>query len=99
MAVAPPVTEVGLIPRQRTAPWGRVCGRPCRGGQIRHGQNGAVQTIPEADFREVTAAHANVRRARDLKAQRLPPVDIGKIIGASRATVYRNRSMTIDELD
>jgi predicted transcriptional regulator len=33
--------------------------------------------------------HAKVKRARDLKAQGLTPADVGKIIGASRATVYR----------
>jgi hypothetical protein len=39
--------------------------------------------------REATASHANVKRARALKAQGLTPADIGKIIGVSRATVYR----------
>ena len=43
----------------------------------------------KAGRREVTAAHAQVRRAQGLKAQGLMPADIGKIIGVSRATVYR----------
>jgi DNA-binding XRE family transcriptional regulator len=43
----------------------------------------------KAARREVTAGHAKVKRARDLKAQGLTPDDIGKVIGASRATVYR----------
>ncbi|MCY0905778.1 recombinase family protein [Arthrobacter sp. H14-L1] len=47
----------------------------------------------KAGRREVTAAHANVKRARDLKTQGLKPADIGKIIGASRATIYRYLSM------
>ncbi|MET3176161.1 UNVERIFIED_ORG: DNA invertase Pin-like site-specific DNA recombinase [Arthrobacter sp. UYCu721] len=37
----------------------------------------------KAGRREVTAAHANVKRARHLKAQGLMPADIGKIIGAA----------------
>ncbi|WP_262495447.1 recombinase family protein [Paeniglutamicibacter gangotriensis] len=43
----------------------------------------------KAGRREVTTAHAKVKRARDLKDQGLKPADIGKVIGASRATVYR----------
>jgi predicted transcriptional regulator len=39
-----------------------------------------------------------VKRARDLKAQGLTPADIGKIIGASRATVYRYLSIGSNEL-
>lgn len=39
--------------------------------------------------REVTASHTAVRCAWELKAQGLTPADIGKIIGASGATVYR----------
>ncbi|MCZ2404431.1 recombinase family protein [Paenarthrobacter sp. Z7-10] len=46
-----------------------------------------------AGRREVTAVHGSVRRANELKAQGLKPADIGKIIGASRATVYRYLSM------
>ncbi|WP_434612678.1 recombinase family protein [Arthrobacter sp. A5] len=47
----------------------------------------------KAGRQEITAAHANVKRARDLKTQGLKPADIGKIIGASRATIYRYLSM------
>lgn len=47
----------------------------------------------KAGRREVTADHENVKRARDLKTQGLKPADIGKIIGASRATVYRYLTM------
>ena len=39
-----------------------------------------------------------MKRARDLKAQGLTPADIGKIIGASRATVYRYLSIGSNEL-
>ena len=47
----------------------------------------------KAGRREVTAAHPNVKRAHVLKKQGLKPADIGKIIGASRATVYRYLTM------
>lgn len=50
----------------------------------------------KAGRREVSANHPNVKRARDLKTQGLKPADIGKIIGASRATVYRYLSMEPD---
>lgn len=46
-----------------------------------------------AGRREITADHANVKRAHVLKKQGLKPADIGKIMGASRATVYRYLSM------
>lgn len=42
-----------------------------------------------AGRREISAGDSNVKRVRELKAQGLKPADIGKIIGASRATVYR----------
>lgn len=42
---------------------------------------------------EVTAAHADVAKAKELQQQGLKPADIGKIINASRATVYRYLSM------
>lgn len=45
------------------------------------------------ELSEVSADHVKVKRARDLKAQGLTPADIGKIIGASRATVYRYLKM------
>ncbi|WP_364743911.1 hypothetical protein [Arthrobacter sp. LAR12-1-1.1] len=41
----------------------------------------------------MTADHEKVKRAHELKARGLKPSDIGKIIGASRATVYRYLSM------
>ncbi|MHA7177341.1 recombinase family protein [Arthrobacter sp. Sr24] len=47
----------------------------------------------KAGRREVTATHPKVKRAHALEAQGLKPADIGKIIGASRATVYRYLSM------
>jgi DNA invertase Pin-like site-specific DNA recombinase len=50
-----------------------------------------------AGRREVTAGNGKVKRARDLKAQGLTPADIGKIIGASRATVYRYLSIGSNE--
>lgn len=42
-----------------------------------------------AGRREVSAEDWKVKRARELKTQGLKPSDIGKIIGTSRATVYR----------
>jgi DNA invertase Pin-like site-specific DNA recombinase len=42
-----------------------------------------------AGRREITAAHGKVKRSRELKAQGIKPADIGKILGVSRATVYR----------
>ncbi|MCU6482748.1 recombinase family protein [Arthrobacter sp. A2-55] len=50
----------------------------------------------KAGRREVSANHPNVKRAHDLKTQGLKPADIGKIIGASRATVYRYLGMEAD---
>lgn len=52
----------------------------------------------KAGRRAVTSEHAKVKRALDLKAQGLAPADIGKIIGASRATVYRYLSLGVDEV-
>ncbi|MDJ0350629.1 helix-turn-helix domain-containing protein [Cryobacterium sp. PH29-G1] len=49
-----------------------------------------------AGRREITADHGNVKRAHDLKTQGLKPADIGKIIGTSRATVYRYLNMGTD---
>lgn len=59
----------------------------------RAGMAAAADHGRRAGRREVTASHASVKRAQDLKAQGLTPTDIGKIIGASRATVYRYLSM------
>lgn len=42
---------------------------------------------------EITADHRNVKRACEYKAQGLKPTDIGKILGVSRATVYRYLSL------
>lgn len=53
------------------------------------GMSAAAEHGRKAGRREVSADHVKVRRARELKAQGLAPADIGKIIGASRATVYR----------
>lgn len=47
----------------------------------------------KAGRREITPEHANVKQAHTLRGQGLKPADIGKIIGASRATVYRYLSM------
>ncbi|MFT4470806.1 helix-turn-helix domain-containing protein [Arthrobacter sulfonylureivorans] len=47
----------------------------------------------KAGRREVTAEDEKVRLAQQYKASGLKPADIGKIIGASRATVYRYLSM------
>ena len=37
----------------------------------------------------MTAEDRKMKRARELKTQGLKPADIGKIIGASRAAMYR----------
>jgi DNA invertase Pin-like site-specific DNA recombinase len=50
----------------------------------------------KAGRREITANHTNVTRAHELKAQGLKPADIGKIIGTSRATIYRYLNMGTD---
>ena len=47
----------------------------------------------KAGRREVTANHPNVKQAHVLKKRGLKPADIGKIIGTSRATVYRYLTM------
>jgi DNA invertase Pin-like site-specific DNA recombinase len=57
--------------------------------RTRAGMDTAAEHGRKAGLREVTAGHAKVKRARDLKAQGLTPADSGKIIGTSRATVYR----------
>jgi DNA invertase Pin-like site-specific DNA recombinase len=57
--------------------------------RTRAGMSVAAEHGRKAGRRKVTTDHAKVRRALDLKAQGLAPADIGKIIGASRATVYR----------
>lgn len=61
--------------------------------RTRAGMAVAAEHGRKAGRREVTVDHTNVKRARELKAQGLAPADIGKIIGASRATVYRYLSM------
>lgn len=65
--------------------------------RTRAGMAAAAEHGRKAGRREVTAGHAKVKRARDLKAQGLTPADIGKIIGASRATVYRYLGMESKE--
>ena len=49
----------------------------------------------KAGRREISAHHANVKQAHKLKDQGLKPADIGKIIGTSRATVYRYLKMEL----
>ncbi|TYC96640.1 recombinase family protein [Arthrobacter echini] len=66
--------------------------------RTRAGMAIAAEHGRKAGRREVTAEHVKVRRARDLKAQGLAPADIGKIIGASRATVYRYLSLGVTEM-
>jgi DNA invertase Pin-like site-specific DNA recombinase len=53
----------------------------------------AAESGRRAGRREVTTDHAKEKRARELRAQELAPADIGRIIGASRATVYRYLSI------
>lgn len=50
-----------------------------------------------AGRRQVTADHGNVKRAGELKSQGLKPADIGKVLGVSRATVYRYLALARDE--
>lgn len=57
--------------------------------RTRAGMAAAAEHGRKAGRREITATDSNVKRALDLKAQGLAPADIGKIIGVSRATVYR----------
>lgn len=64
--------------------------------RTRAGMIVAAEHGRKAGRREITAKHANVKRAQDLKAQGLTPADIGKIIGASRATVYHYLSIGAD---
>lgn len=47
----------------------------------------------KAGRREVTATHPSVKQTQVLKKQGLKPADIGKIIGVSRATIYRYLAM------
>ncbi|WP_146067408.1 recombinase family protein [Arthrobacter sp. SX1312] len=62
-------------------------------GRTRAGMAVAAEHGRRAGRREVTTDHAKVKRARDLGAQGLARADIGKIIGVSRATVYRYLSI------
>ncbi|WP_165067695.1 recombinase family protein [Marisediminicola senii] len=57
------------------------------------GMAAAAEHGRKAGRREVTTDDADVKRAQELKAQGLAPADIGKVIGASRATVYRYLSL------
>lgn len=61
--------------------------------RTRAGMAAAAEHGRRAGRREVTAEHAKVRRAHELKARGLGPADIGRIIGVSRATVYRYLSL------
>jgi DNA invertase Pin-like site-specific DNA recombinase len=66
--------------------------------RTRAGMAAAPEHGRKSGRREVTPDHAKVKRARALKAQGLTPADIGKIIGTSRATVYRYLSLASDEV-
>jgi DNA invertase Pin-like site-specific DNA recombinase len=66
--------------------------------RTRAGMAAAAEHGRRAGRREATAAHTKVKSVRDLKAQGLTPADIGKIIGDSRATVYRYLSIGNNEL-
>jgi DNA invertase Pin-like site-specific DNA recombinase len=57
--------------------------------RTRAGMAVAAANGRRAGRREVTLEDPKVRRARELKAQGLKPEDIGRVIGVSRATVYR----------
>jgi DNA invertase Pin-like site-specific DNA recombinase len=51
----------------------------------------------KAGRRQVTVDHDKVKRARELESQGLRPADIGKVLGVSRATVYRYLGLARDE--
>ena len=57
------------------------------------GMAAAAEHGRKSGRREATTEHAKVKRTRELKDQGLKPADIGKVIGASRATVYRYLSL------
>lgn len=63
--------------------------------RTRAGMAAAAAHGRRAGRREITAEDRKVKRAHELKAQGLKPSDIGKIIGASRATVYRYLSLEV----
>jgi DNA invertase Pin-like site-specific DNA recombinase len=63
--------------------------------RTRAGMAAAAAAGRKAGRREVTADHEKVQRAHELKERGLKPADIGKIIGASRATVYRYLGMEL----
>lgn len=65
--------------------------------RTRAGMASAAMQGRKAGRREVTTDHSKVKRARELKAQGLAPADIGKIVGASRATIYRYLGMGTNE--
>ncbi|MBT2513636.1 recombinase family protein [Arthrobacter sp. ISL-30] len=54
-----------------------------------HGRKGGRPSI--------TAESAAVKRAHELKAAGIKPADIGKIVGLSRATIYRYLNIGSDE--
>jgi len=66
--------------------------------RTRAGMAVAAANGRKAGRRQVTAESDAVKRAHELSALGLKPADIGKMIGASRATVYRYLSMGSDEL-
>jgi DNA invertase Pin-like site-specific DNA recombinase len=66
--------------------------------RTRAGMAIAAEKGRKAGRRQVTAGHDRVRRARELKGQGLQPADIGKVIGASRATVYRYLRLAEDQM-
>lgn len=61
--------------------------------RTRAGMAVAAANGRKAGRREVTAESDAVKRSHELKALGLKPADIGKMIGASRATIYRYLSM------
>ena len=64
--------------------------------RTRAGMAVAAKHGRKAGRREVTIEHGKVKRTLELNAQGLKPADIGKVIGASRATVYRYLSLGAD---
>lgn len=61
--------------------------------RTRAGMAAAAANGRPAGRREITAEHGEVKRAHEYKAQGIKPADIGKILGVSRATVYRYLSL------
>lgn len=64
--------------------------------RTRAGMAAAAANGRRAGRPEIGPDHEDVRKAHEMKALGVKPADIGKMIGASRATVYRYLNMEAD---